>query len=362
MNIINSINIPGIIGPVELAQLQVGQRLPVEIIRTDGAQEGLISLGGTLIKAKLEAQVQKGDRFWAAVREAGENGLILARESLSGNSASLSSRQVLILLNRGLGFDLEIAMFLESFTGSINAGLASVLSNKNPYLNKLIQSLWEHIPEWSELSARNYSLIGKYYSHLGLEYERLIYELAKSQYQKEKITEGQTAKEQVLVLLKEGTGSLSRRDRDCLENFLAEIAGQQLWIQKGVRNNIYFLMHIPLKDQAYLSNCRIAVESSRKGSKMDMNHCHFALQVDTENLGTVGADVRLYENKVYLCILNNDTELVASLIDIAQDGVKNTFAEMGLILQDIAVKKFTDFPQYEKFISGDYVGGVDLKG
>lgn len=362
MNIINSFNMPGLLGPVELNQLQVGQRVPVEIIRTDGAQEGLISLGGTLIKAKLEAQVQQGDRFWAAVRETGENGLILARENLSSNSSGLSPKQVLLLLNRGLGFDPEIASFLEHFTGSINTGLASLLASRNPYLSKLIHFLWEHMPEWSGLSAKNYSPLGKYYIHLGLEHERLIYELLKNPNREEKIAEGQTVKEQVLVLLKESTGILSRRDRDCLENLLAEIVGQQLWIQKGVRNNVYFLMYFPLKDQDNLYNCRIAVESSRKGSKMDMDHCHIALQVDTENLGTVGADIRLYENKIYLCILHNDIEVLAPLIDIAKNNVREAFAELGLMLQDIALKKFADFPQHEKFISGDYVGGVDIKG
>ena len=89
---IGNINLSGQLNQeIDLTRLKIGQRLPIAVIALGDNQEGLISLGGKLIKAKLEAQVQTGERFWAAVKENDEKGIVLSKENFITGKNSVSS-------------------------------------------------------------------------------------------------------------------------------------------------------------------------------------------------------------------------------------------------------------------------------
>jgi hypothetical protein len=141
MQINNSTLLNRLLTEVDLTRLQVGQRLEVEILSNDPNQEGMISLGGKILKAKLEAQVQTGERFWAAVKELGDKEIVLSRELFNNPKLeSLTREQIITLVNRGFGFDTEISETLAQFGNSKTAGLVhSLLSSSNPQLKDLLK-------------------------------------------------------------------------------------------------------------------------------------------------------------------------------------------------------------------------------
>lgn len=357
---INVNNFPMINKSVELSGLLVGQRLAVEVIATSKNQQGLVSLGGKIHPAKLEAEVKPGDRFLAAVKEANGQEIVLSREHISGRITGLSNEQLIFLFNRGLGIDPKILLLLNQFTQTSDTALLSILLSKSPYLDNLAKQLWSNIPQWSETNGQTFNYLLRYYYMLGLEHERDIYELYKrNSGQKEKMEH--CAKEQILLLLRESVAKLPAQLKEYLELLLDRITAQQMWIQTGTRENAYLLMHIPLQDNGIIYNCQIAVESSRKGKKIDVEHCHIAIQVETENLGKVGADIRMYEKRLQICLLNDSTEFF-SLIESIYQSTKERFANLGLTLEHITIKTFEEDPQFTNFITGQFVSGVDFEG
>ncbi|KUO67003.1 MAG: hypothetical protein APF84_17575 [Gracilibacter sp. BRH_c7a] len=357
---ININNSPILNKNVELSKLLVGQRLTVEVISTDRNQQGLVSLGGKIHPAKIEAEVKPGDRFLAAVRETNGQEIILSRENINGRITGLSNEQFILLLNRGLGIDSKILLLLNQFTQSTDTALMSILMTKSPDLNNLARNIWKSIPQWAEINGQTFNYLVKYYYLLGLEHERDIYELYKND-ARQKETNEPSVKEQILLLLKEHAGKLPIQQKEYLELLLDKITAQQMWIQTGARENAYFLMHIPLQSNGTIYNCRIAVESSRKGNKIDVDHCHIAIEVETENLGIIGADLRLFEQRLQICLLNNDTDL-HPLLETIYESTKERFTNLGLILDNITIKTFEENPQFANFIAGQFVSGVDFEG
>lgn len=170
----------------------------------------------------------------------------------------------------------------------------------------------------------------------------------------------QSIKTMLLKMLAEN--SVLKENKAALQGLLEEITGQQLWIQTGARDNAYALIHLPLQDNGVTYNCSIAVESSRKGEKSDIDHCHIALQVETENLGKIGADLRLYEKKLNICVLSSEIESLDILIHDLYDSTKKNLSDLGFLLDNISLKTFEEYPQFANFIGGKYLSGVDVKG
>ena len=357
---INSYNFPKLNSTVELSRLLVGQRLTVEVLSMDKNQNGMISLGGKIHPARLEAHVQAGDRFLAAVKETNVNEIVLARENISGKITGLSNEQLIFLLNRGLGLDSTIFSLLNRFTQNTDTALLSILMSKNPFLDNLVKYLWKIIPQWSETNGQTFNNLLKYYYMLGLEHERHIYELFK----KDSMQKNQesSVKEQLILLLKDKTVRIPTNLKESLEMLLDKITGQQLWIQTGARDNAYLLMHIPLQDNGIFYNCQTAVESSRKGKKIDLDYCHIALQVETNNLGKVGADLRLFEQKLQISFLNQNASELQPLVEQNIILAKEKFASIGITLEHIKVNTFEDDPHFTNFLSGEHLSGVDIKG
>lgn len=347
---------------VELSRLQVGQRLQVEIVSNDSNQEGIISLNGKLIKAKLEAQVQTGDQFWAAVKAADENGIVLSRESL--NQARLnnfSAEQLIILFNRGFAPDKEVSDTLAKFIRNETSALLSFLAVKNPQLKNLIAKLWMIIPKWSEMSGVSPGQLKQYYHLLGLDHEKLLYQHYKVNPGKPK-PDFESIKALLLKMIEDNSDSYSSEEKNTINKFLEEITGQQLWLNTGAKRNAYCLMHFPLQDNGVLYNGKLAIESSRKGRRMDKEHCHLALQVETPHLGLVGADLIIHEKGIQICILHDNTAELSLLLQKLGADTENGFASLGYKLLRVSSKTFEEYPQFSRFISGKYSSGVDLKG
>ena len=357
---ININNSPILNKTVELSRLLVGQRLAVEVISTNKNQQGLVSFGGKIHPARIEAEVKPGDRFLAAVKETNGQEIVLSRENISGRTTGLSNQQFIFLLNRGLGLDPKILLLLNQFTQHTDTALMSILTSRSPYLVNLAKHLLSNIPQWSETNGQNFNYLVKYYNMLGLEHERYIYDLYKNGAGRKETNET-SAKEQILLLLRENIGKLPAQQKEYLELLLDRITAQQMWIQTGARENAYLLMHIPLQDNGTIYNCQIAVESSRKGNKIDLEHCHIALEVETENLGKVGADLRLFEQRLQITLLNDNADF-RSLVENIYEPTKQTFVNLGLTLEQITIKTYEENPHFRNFITGQFVSGVDIEG
>lgn len=360
---VNNVNLTGkVLSDFDLSRLQIGQRLQVEVISKGQNQEGLISVGGKLIKAKLEVQVEPGERFWAAVKEADKNGIVLSREFLNNARLSnLSTEQLIILVSRGFAIDAEISAYLSEFTANDKSYILALLESENPLLRNLAAKLLANIPNWSTLKGTDISDLIKYYENLGLEYERALYENYKNG-QNDQKQDNLSLKALLLNILYNNDALQEKRDKNILTKLLEQITGQQLWLQSGAGKNAYCLMQIPIQDNGEIHYCKIAIESSRKGRKVDKEHCHLALQVDTPNAGLIGADLLIYENSIDISLLSDNTDVINPLIQEIYPDAEKGFELVGYRIQKLAVKSFEEYPNFSRFLTGSNLTGVDIKG
>jgi len=364
MQINNSTLLNRLLTEVDLTRLQVGQRLEVEILSNDPNQEGMISLGGKILKAKLEAQVQTGERFWAAVKELGDKEIVLSRELFNNPKLeSLTREQIITLVNRGFGFDTEISETLAQFGNSKTAGLVhSLLSSSNPQLKDLLKMFLKALPTWSTLKGTNYVPLQQYFAVLGLENEKLIHDSFRQKNEQAAFEQTNIKINLLKILDDDQADSLSKEERTWLNKLLEDITGQQLWIQSGIKKNAYLLLHFPLQDNGQLYQCKVAVESSRKGRRIDMEHSRIALQVETPNLGIVGADIMIYEDNLNVCLLHDEIDILRPLIEEVYDDTAASFRDLGLQLGRVSLKSLKDDPGFLHFISGRQRSGVDIRG
>jgi len=165
-----------------------------------------------------------------------------------------------------------------------------------------------------------------------------------------------------LIRLLEATGqNLATSERGMARALLDDITAQQLWLQSGIRKNAFVLMNMLLQDQDELYQARIAIESARKGSRMDPRHCRIAVQVDTYHLGTVGADVWLYEDRIHLCLLSDDPEGMTEMIQPELPFAQEHFRALGMVLASITTKDFVDMPRFRTFLAGEQLE-VNVEG
>jgi hypothetical protein len=361
---INNLHFLNRISEADLARLRVGQHLEVEVISHEANQDGVIALGGKIMRAKIEAQVQTGERFWAAVKEANEDGIVLSRDFLNNAKLDgLSKEQVIVLVNRGFNFDPLLSETLTKFAKNKETSwFRSLASSENADIRNLLSSLIKIFPHWSKLNQANYSPLIDYFSHLGLENERMIYDKYRLSPNEGELSESDNVKLNLLKLLEEQAHTLSKEDKSSLHQLLDEITGQQLWIQSGVRKNAYCLLHLPLYENGELFPCHIAMESARKGTKMDATHSRIALQVETPHLGLVGADLMLFDDKMNVCFLHDDVEYMGALIEELYEEAFANFHLMGLTIERFSVRSFAQVPSFFEFLTGKHMGGVDIEG
>jgi len=348
--------------------------------------------------APPEILYQAADKLWMILREGKSQSKLLSKiasrtapqetnagagqasSQVTGQALRLTLEQITTILNRGINLTPEISVVLAKYLNQQNSGvLKTMLSDQNSAnqsstnqsstsqssidqkspLNTLADQLWKIIPKWEDTNGEQFENILHYFKSLGLEHEnQLLLKLKNNAGWEAEQTEN--VKTMLLNALAEDSVSPGK---SALKSFLDEITGQQIWIQTGNKENTaYLLMHIPLQNNNELYNCSLAVESSRKGHKMDIEHCHLALQVETEHLDLLGADLTLYDNKLHICLLNDHPEELNSLIKDLYDQIKQNFADIGLSLEKLSLKTYDEFPQFVHFLTGKNFSGVDIKG
>lgn len=348
----------------ELTELKVGQLLQVEVLSKGNSNEGIISLAGKQVKAKFETPAKAGERFWVCVKDINKNELVLTREYIiSKQIKHITAAQLELLLNRGCGFDPYVANLLENFLKPDNRVLSLFLKDffASPTLRSIFQNIFKVIPSWENIDGYNYKDLIEYFKLLGLNYENKLLERIKNGQEKLNSSFKGNIKAQIMNLLKDSKNKFTKAERNNLESFLEEITGQQLWIQTGTKKNAYSIMNIPLQDNGLIYQANIAVESLRKGRKIDIRRCHIAVQVDTSNLGKIGADIWLYDNTLNICVLHDNPDSILQLINKVSASTYERFTQMGIYLKSITVKRFSENPQFFQFIKGKQ-SEVDLIG
>ncbi|NLM21094.1 MAG: flagellar hook-length control protein FliK [Peptococcaceae bacterium] len=354
------------ISPVRLLQnqglpvLKLGQYIKVEIIEKGPNGQGVISMAGKNIPAQLEAHVRAGEKFWASVREINQNSIVLKKENIpSGAIHNLSPQETMLLANRGLSLEPRFVQLLTGFISAENSSLLSLLAGTNlpfsEYIRKLLRTA---VPSWQTIKENNSIL--NYLRILGIDNENLIMKMFKNGQNPEK--NFTNIKLELLRVLAEYGNLLSRENKLFLNQFLNEITGQQLWYQTGVHENAYTILHFPLEDNEKYYLVKLAIESPRKGRKIDLQHCRIALQLETPNLGIIGADLLFYGKELSLSLLSNNPEVLEPMLKVLEDEVKECFSQLGINLESISLKKMKEHPQFEAFINGQQLGGVDVQG
>jgi len=360
MQINNNPALTALISSFDQLNIKEGRRYLIEIVEVDSNNKGLIILNGKRINVKFETGVQIGEKFWVT-GTIKNNKIVLKREFGEIFRPGLETKQD-INLDRGINnTNSEISKYLIDFihqTTSMN----NLLNSKNSQFSNLISFLWAIIPKWSELKKCKDNFLNDYYKNLGIEMEKSMYEYFFQSRDKDDFT-NESAKFQLLSLLTQKQNSLEQAEKEMLAKLLNEITGQQLWIQSGNKENSYILLHFPLQDNGTLYYCKMAIEWKRKGHKNDdFDFCHLAIKIDTENLGVFGVDLLIYKNSINIKLLNDKlADRLLTNIDNLQYQLEEVFKNLGYNLNSFSVDIFSNFTQFEKFISGNSMAGVDIK-
>ena len=342
----------------DLLNIREGHRYLIEIVNVGQNNEGVIIINGTRINVKFETNVQIGEKFWVT-GSIEDNKIVLKRELGEISKPEIDTKQNL-LLNRGSSANADIAKYITDFTNKSTI-INSLLNSRNSQLGSLISFLWSIIPKWSEVKKSKENFLYNYYKRLGVELEKTVYEYLFQSKSQNGFT-SDSVKFQLLYLLAQKQNTLGQNEKDMLVKLLHEITGQQLWIQPGNKENIYMLLHFPLQDNGILYNCKIAIEGKRKGRKISVDFFHIALQVETENLGVVGVDLLIYRDSINVKLLNDKLiDGFKTNIDELQSQIDDIFTNLGYNLKNFSIDSFSNYSQFEKFISGNSMLGVDLK-
>jgi len=345
-------------------QFKLGQHLQVEVLNANNS-EGLISVGGKQLPAKLDVNVKPGDRFWVAVKDINNNEILLAREQISPILAQkIGKENFSLLLSRGLPFIPEIALYLNKFRNFENNSIQSIIkgfesANSDEADNKILLFLKDIIPKLDKNGQNELSKnIMNYFKKSGISYEHKVFNAILN-------LDSKLASEEVESSLK-GQLLNSLNTKEAKNNFLVDlleqITGQQLWIQTGAKENACFLLHIPVQFDSEIYETIIAGESSRKQGKVDLNHCHLAIQVETLILGKIGVELCIHEKDVMLFVLYDEIEAIKEYINSLFEETKDRFDTLGLSIKYITVKPLSGNKQFQKLIHGDFSNKVDVLG
>ena len=155
----------------------------------------------------------------------------------------------------------------------------------------------------------------------------------------------------------------SRAQAAPVENMLDRFSGQQMWLKSGGLENAFVLLFLPLFNQKEQPvPAKIAIESARKGTKMDEHHCRIAVQVETENLGEVGVDAFFDQDSLSFRVLTRYPELVPALVEEAFPETKARFSRLGFTLRRIETGDLDENVEFQNFLRGNRRSGVDVRG
>jgi len=238
-------------------------------------------------------------------------------------------------------------------------------TNSRTITDEFMIKLQSTIPEWSGLSEENGAeKIVECLRKLGLNYEQRIMQLMKFD-SAAKEAEINSLKETVKFALLETAQNKEGKELGSdspLAQLLQKITGQQLWLKTGALDNAFILLQLPLLNQGQPMPVHMAIESARKGTKMDDQHCRIALQIETELLGDVGIDAFFNQDSVTLRVLTRDHQLLPLLIEEVLPETKAKFARLGFNLANVETGDLDQNREFHSFLQGIRRSGVDVKG
>ncbi|MDP4125367.1 MAG: hypothetical protein Q8912_00240 [Bacillota bacterium] len=342
-------------------QWRYGERLFVEIIHITPEGEGTVRINGQNVSALLETSTQIGEKFWVKVGDSSPGNLVLIREPSIEQGSVL--KQSSHLIERGVPFNHEISNLVKTFLDGNLAIMTSMLGTVQGIMSdELMVNLRKSIPEWGELSEENGATeLIEFLRKLGLNYEQRILLMQKlntpaKEVEKESLRD--TIKYKLLQALQSQEGKDSEGN---LTHLLKEITSQQLWYKTGSLDNAFVLLHIPLLNRGQLVPTQIAIESARKGSKMDEKNCRVAIQMETQQLGDVGVDAYFSQESLTVRILTRETQYLPGLLKEVIPYAKVEFAKLGFNLEKVEMGDLDENVEFLSFLKGSRRSGVDIQ-
>ena len=359
---------PGAINGIGLNQWHLGERLLVEVVQKTGEGEGTIRVKGQDVFALLETSTELGEKFWVKVGNLSEGSLLLIREPLMEKQGDIhvAPQQFKQLTERGLPINQEIITLLKTFPTANTEILGALLTSlQGTLLDGLLMNFRKSIPKWEGLSEETGAEeLVECLRKLGLNYEQRIQQMMKLDSQTKEVEKNSlkdTFKFALLEAIQNQEGLDYHDSEETVTNLLQKLTGQQLWIKTGALDNAYLLLHLPLLNQEQLVPVQIAIESARKGGKMDEQHCRVGIQMETQQLGQVGIDAFFYLDSLTFRVLTRDLQFLPQLLEEVLPETRTQFAKLGFNLTKIETGDLAQNIEFQNFLRGIRRSGVDVQ-
>lgn len=359
---------PATMNKIGLNQWLPGERLLVEVIRKIGEGEGTIRVKGQDIFAILETSTEIGDKFWVKVGDIKEGNLLLIREPLLAKQGDIPvvQHQFQQVTERGLPNNLDIVTLLKTFLTANTGLLDSVMRNLQGLINEdILLNFKKSIPKWEEISEENGAEeLVECLRKLGLNYEQriqLMLKLNPQTKEAEKSSLKETLKYALLQALQSHEGQNLDDPEGALALMLQKITGQQLWFKTGAMDNAYMLLHLPLYHRDHILPAQIAIESARKGPKMDENHCRVAMQIETQFLGEIGIDAFFNQDALSFRVLTRDLQFFPQFVEEVMPETRERFAKLGFNIVKVETGNLDENLEFQNFLRGSRRSGVDIQ-
>ncbi|KJR47868.1 hypothetical protein UF75_1724 [Desulfosporosinus sp. I2] len=365
---LGSILAPGTMNKIGLNQWQPGVRLLVEVVQKIGDKEGIIRVKGQDIFAILETSAKSGDKFWVKVGDIKEGNLLLIREPLllKQGDAPIAPQQLPQFAERGLPNNMDIVTLLKTFLTANTSLLGSIMGTlPGPTNEEIMLSIKKSLPKWADLSEENGSEeLVECLRKIGLNYEQRIQIMLKSDSQTKEVEKNslkETLKYTLLQALSTSEGQNFDDPEGVLAQLLQKITGQQLWFKTGAMDNAYMLLHLPLLNRETIVPVKVAIESARKGPKMDEKHCRIAIQIETQVLGDLGIDAFFNQDTLSFRVLTRDLEFFPQLLEEVMPETRARFAKLGFIIDKVEIGELDKNLEFQSFLQGSRRSGVDIQ-
>jgi len=359
---------PGAINGIGLNQWHLGERLLVEVVQKTGEGEGIIRVNGQDLFALLETSTELGEKFWVKVGDVKEGSLLLIREPLMDKQGDIHvvPQQFQQLTERGLPINQEIITLLKTFP-TANAGILGALltSLQGTPLDGLIMNFRKSIPKWEGLSEETGAeKLVECLKKLGLNYEQRIQQMLKLDSPAKEVEKNSlkdTFKFALLEAIQNQEGADLYDPDGPLALLLQKITGQQLWFKTGTLDNAFMLLHLPLLNQGQLVPVQIAIESARKGPKMDEQHCRVAIQIETQQLGDIGIDAFFDQDSLTFRVLTRNLPFLPQLLEEVMPETRAEFFKLGFNLVKVETGDLDQNIEFQNFLRGIRRSGVDVQ-
>lgn len=375
--------------PLKNAGIQPGQKFLIEVIHIDPSGKAQIRIAGQVIPALLEISVQPGEKFWAGVQKIDENGIVLARDKSINPAKDTpfdAQRIGRLYIEFGQNKDNSLSNLLGQILDEVKSvpvpsegksvltiegkslqveGSNNTITEQDENLSgkELIASfISKSIPQWSNLNKEGFMQLFLLFRGLGLDYERRLKNLdtmSQQDIQNVQMELKKSLKGIALSLL--GEEDSNGNEKSLIVSLLERLTGQQILLQGGNPDAPFYLIEIPLQSEGELFTQRLAIKASRKGKKIDLDHCRLALHAETPTLGELGIEGWIYEAQLTLKVFSDNPDFLYSLIDESFAQTSEAFRRMGINLNPIRVAPLKTAEEFHRFLRGELREGVDYQ-